>query len=202
MTEQFLHRANVIPVPEQMHREGVPKRMAAHTFGDAGLSHRVRNRSLHHRLVQMIAGRRAEPRIPTDSRGRKHELPPPLRWGIRVLPFERVGKRDTTQPSREIVLVPSSHLLEMLLQIGPHRHRQRRGPIFRALSLPNDNLAALEVNVLHAQLKAFAQPQSRTVLQHHDRLHRATQLADDRRDLVATQHDRQPLRRPRPHDRR
>ena len=52
---------------------------------------------------------------------------------------------------------------EMALEGFDGGRRQNGWPILLTLAAPNDNLPPLEIDVFHAKLKAFLQPQSRAV---------------------------------------
>lgn len=66
-------------------------------------------------------------------------------------------------------------------------------PILAALALADDELQALEVDVLHAQPRALEQPQARAVEQRGHELGCAVELVEECRDLVAGEDDGQPL---------
>jgi hypothetical protein len=54
MAEQLLHRPNVVAVFQEMGRERMPKRMAAHTLRNPRPSHGLSNSPLNDRFVQVV----------------------------------------------------------------------------------------------------------------------------------------------------
>jgi len=54
VTEQFLHRADVIPRFESMRRKSMPKRMAGGRFCDARLAYSAMHSPLEHLFVGMM----------------------------------------------------------------------------------------------------------------------------------------------------
>src|SRR5690606_25519091 len=90
MAQKPLHRANVIPIFEQMGGEAVPQRMACSGFSDTGDSHGLLDRPLNHRFMQVMptsnAGARINRRLPSG----KHKLPAERTVSIRVFSPQRV----------------------------------------------------------------------------------------------------------------
>ena len=86
----------------------MPEGVWTHTFGDAGLPCRVRHRLLNNRFVKVETSRWSPSRIRTLSRGRKHELPGPLRGGVRVLAVKGEREDDTAESPRKISLLDIS----------------------------------------------------------------------------------------------
>ena len=76
--------------------------------------------------------------------------------------------------------------------------RKHRDAILEAFAVAHEDLAAIEVHVLHAQPHPFHDPQSRAIEKAADQRVHAAQLGEHARDLRAGQHDRQPHRTPWP----
>ena len=85
MSEQLLHRADVVAGFQEVGREGVAQGVAAHALGDAGGVGRLADRALRHRVVQMVTAHHAVLRIGGAVIGRKHVLPDPLPARARYL---------------------------------------------------------------------------------------------------------------------
>ena len=81
------------------------------------------------------------------------------------------------------------HIHQVLRQRLPRRGGQHRHPILTALSLPHDDLMAIEIEILDAQIDTLLDPDARPVQQHHDQPHRAGQLLQDRGNLLAAEDD-------------
>jgi len=73
--------------------------------------------------------------------------------------------------------------------------RAFRGPTLLPFTAPHRDLSAIEINVLHPEFQTFLQPQARSVQQHPDDPHRPVQAREDRRHLLAAEHDGKPKRR-------
>src|SRR4029453_17573442 len=63
-------------------------------------------------------------------------------------------------------------------------------PVLLALAASNHNLPPLQIDVLHAELQAFPQPQPRAVQEGHHHPHDAIEMLHDARNLVAAQDNR------------
>ena len=99
-------------VPERSECQSRPRANAWQSCGHGVRAHSLRQtcfprRSshglLHDRLVQVISGRRTPPWIPADSRGREHELPPPVGCRVRILSIDRERQNDAPQSAGSIV---------------------------------------------------------------------------------------------------
>ena len=82
--EQLLQRSDVVPIGQQVRRKGMPEHVRTDPLRETRFPRGLRHRALDHRLVQVIAGGRTEPRIATHATRRKQELPPPLGRGLRI----------------------------------------------------------------------------------------------------------------------
>ena len=80
-----------------------------------GLSHRQFYRSLQSALVEMVAPLQARSRVDAPVGGRKHVLPSPLLWCIRIFPRQRERQVDGAEAITEILLVDLPEGTEMSL---------------------------------------------------------------------------------------
>ena len=137
MPEQFLHRANVVPIFQEMGGEAVAHHMRAEALREASLSPRSSHRLLDDRLVQVIPRWPPVSGIPADPSRRKHELPPPLGRRVGKLAVQRERQDDPSEPARQIPLMQAAHVGQVPRQGLPRRYGQHRHPI-----LSNPSLAA------------------------------------------------------------
>src|SRR5215831_4039275 len=137
--------------------EGMAQRVTARALGDARVAHGVLDRSLHDRLVQVMSTALAGRPVDVESRGRKHPLPGPLAARVRILPCQRPRKLDPAGARSKIAIVLPLHEVQMPSQVGRDDARQGRHPILVALAAADDDLVALEVNVLHPEARALEQ---------------------------------------------
>ncbi len=100
--KQFLDRANVVAHFQQMRGEAVPQRVRPHRFGYPDASSRFADGPLRHGLVQVMPTPLARARVGRDGRGGKDPLPPPFAVRLWVFTRQRVGKRDASEPCRQV----------------------------------------------------------------------------------------------------
>src|SRR5438045_2176924 len=81
------------------------------------------------------------------------------------------------------------------------RSGEDRDPVLVALACPDDDVARLEVDVLHAKPSALEQPQAGAVEKARHELRRPRERCDHRAHLVAREDDREATRTPRAHQR-
>ena len=105
VTQQLLHRPNIIPILQQMRRERVPECMARGVLLDISLPDRGLHCLLQNGLIHVMPSLlTCLPVHPTVLLW-EHELPKPLGRSVGVLPRQRIGKTYPTVPFREITLV-------------------------------------------------------------------------------------------------
>jgi hypothetical protein len=76
--------------------------------------------------------------------------------------------------------------------------RQHDSPVVSTLPVTNDDLASLELHVLHSQLQPLHQSQSGAIEQGSHQQIGTIQLVENRQDFGAGQHDWKPARLLRP----
>jgi hypothetical protein len=91
-------------------------------------------------------------------------------------------------------------MLELRAQLGRERARQRRDTILASLAVAHQNLATLDVEILHAKTHAFAQAQPGPIQHARDQPRRSRHAGEQSPNLIWTQHDRQTDRPPRSHE--
>ena len=143
-------------------------------------------------MAPLVAGAR----IRRARVGRKHVLPHPLACGARILARERERQPDRAESFVEVDAVQLAHVRELLAQRGRDARRQHRHPILVALAVADEDLAARELDVLHAQPHRLHDAQSGAVEQRADQPMDALQACQDARHLLARQDHRQTRRHP------
>src|SRR5713101_870943 len=103
----------------------------------------------------MVSAQCAAARIERARRGREYVLPAPLARGVAPLAFQRGRKVDGPEALRQVALVKRLHFAQMRAQVYESIARKDRHAVLRALAVANDDLAALEIDVFHAQTNAF-----------------------------------------------
>src|SRR5215510_4511795 len=107
--EQFLNRADVMAVFQQVRGERVTEGVAARRFGDPRATDRVLDRALQNGLVQVVPSALSRHAIDINSRRRKHPLPGPLPACARVFPLEGVGQFHPSGTSFQVEPVLPPH---------------------------------------------------------------------------------------------
>ena len=92
-----------------------------------------------------------------------------------------------------------AHAPQMILKWFEERPRKHGDAILLTFALPDGDLPAAEVQILHAQRERFQKPQPRTIEQCAHQAWDTLQFGEDGLGLVAGQHHRQPFRLARPH---
>src|SRR5690606_16985430 len=102
VTEQLLNSANVVTRLEQVGCERMPERVAARRLSDSRAPNSAMHRSLQCRLVHVVTSPFTCNRVAVGARGRKHPLPSPVAWGVRVFGTQRMRKLYIPRPAREV----------------------------------------------------------------------------------------------------
>ena len=105
MAQEFLDRADVVAVFEQVSREGMAKGMWGGVLADAGSARGDRDRALDGTFVEVMAAQLAGIGVQVTSGRGKEPLPRPFARRTRVLPTQGVGERDGAVTRTEVRLV-------------------------------------------------------------------------------------------------
>jgi len=122
--------------------------MAADPLRQARPPDRGCGRALYDGFVEMIARRGAEPKISTDPRGGKYKLPGPVGCRLRILSLERARQDHPADTLAQVALMLPPHLHEMRREARLDAARAQRPPILLALATPDEDLVAVEVQIL------------------------------------------------------
>src|SRR5688572_14047996 len=91
VTQQFLHRADVVSSLQQVCRERVPKSVRRNRSFDAGGTCSCAHLALNTFLVDMMTSQFASPGIDRGADRREHVLPAPLQMSAWILAIQCVG---------------------------------------------------------------------------------------------------------------
>lgn len=157
MSHQLLDGADVVAVLQEVGRERVTKGVAGAVFLDSGFMHCALDGALKVGVVEPVAAELA--RLAVDDRLwiRERPLPGEAEGSIRVLAREGVGQIGAAATAREVALVPCADAAEVGAQWCNEGVGECRDPILSALSGSDDDLPAIEVEVLDAKLEAFGE---------------------------------------------
>jgi hypothetical protein len=114
--EQILHRADVVAALEEMRREGVAQRMAAHGLDNARRDGGALYRPAERVRMDVVPSHHAAARILRPMRRREHELPGPFEARPRVLPRERMRQPHLAEALLAVALVQCANLPKVRLQ--------------------------------------------------------------------------------------
>jgi len=176
VTEQLLHRPNVVAVLEQVRREAMTDRVRPGVLRDPRPANRRGDCFLHRRFMQVEPRRRPPFRIRADRRGGEHELPSPFRRRVRIFSLQGIRQHDPPESVLEIGRMQAANLCKMLPKRINRRSGQRRRSVLLPFAAPDRDLASIEIDIFHPQFQAFLQAQAGTVEQHADDPHRAVQV--------------------------
>ena len=113
MSEQLLHRTDVVPVLQQVGGERMPEGVRGRAPDDPGPARGVLDRPLEDGLVQMMPAELAGEAVAVETRGREDPLPGSFSTGVRVLPQQRRRQFHPATAPRQIVLVLGASDREM-----------------------------------------------------------------------------------------
>ena len=199
MTEQLLHRANVVAALDQRRREAVSKDVGRHPLRDPGPHRRIAHMALDRRLEEMMPPDPPRARASRQPIRRKHPLPPRLEPRPRILPSQRIRQLDLAEPLRQIPRMQPPRRRDLLPQ-RPHRPiRHHRQSIPPPLPIPNSQLPPLEIHVLDSQPQPLEQPQPAAPEQQRHRPRVPLHPLENALHLLDRQHHGNPQRPPRPH---
>jgi hypothetical protein len=110
VTEEFLDRADIVAVLEEVRGEAVSQAVAGGGFDDAGLKTGFTDRALKNRLMEMVSSTLSGHTIDIVPADREHPLPAQLLARVLVLSLKRIGKTYGSEASSDVgvVLVPDS----------------------------------------------------------------------------------------------
>ena len=200
MPQQFLDRPDVVPALEQVGRKRVAQGVATHGFRESGLHRCGAHGFLDSALVKVVTHESARRFVPEDTSGREHPLPRPLPRGVRVLGRQRAGQSDAPRPRREVRIVKRADTGEVGLERRPQRDGEHRVPVLVALPFADEDLVALEVDVLDAEPQPLQEAHAGAVQEPADQVRSPLHAGEQAPDLVPAQHDRQPRGPARAHE--
>jgi hypothetical protein len=162
VTEQGLHRADVLPRFESMRRPGMPQGMAGGRWGAARLASSAMDSPLEHRCVGMMPPDDARARVACEPGGRPHVWPYPVAMGMGRGTLQSVGERDGPMACRQITRVPVLDALARLLSRGGDGLRHHGAALLLALAIPHHDGRGGTIQVCDAQTQPLQQAEPGT----------------------------------------
>ena len=150
VAEEFLNRAGVVAVLEEMGRERVSKSVGACRFRNSGREHGLPYRTLQGTLVQKMPAALATLTMGVVSCRWKDPLPSPFAGRVWVFPGERVGQFDETGALPEVTSVLSVHAPELVRQGLQKGFGQHGNAVLFSLAVAYGELAAFKIHVFDA----------------------------------------------------
>jgi hypothetical protein len=163
MSQQLLHRADVVAVLQEVRREGVPKRVAPCRLQDAGDRNGVLHGTLKRGLVVVMPANLARLGVSIDARGREDPLPCELTPRVWILSAKRVWELHPAGSPPNILLVKPAHPQQVTGQPIFDGARQHHSAIPIALPGPHDDLVLAEIHILDPEAKTLEQANARSV---------------------------------------
>ncbi len=163
MSEELLHGSDVVAVFEKMGSERMTQAVTRRSVRQARLENGLSESPLHGRLMKVMAAPLASDGIHVVTRCGEDPMPRPLSAGVRVLPLQGMREFDPTRAGTEVRVVQSLDGFEMGLQLRVNSRGEHRAAVTRALTAPDDNLVAREIDVLDSKTAALEQAQAGAV---------------------------------------
>jgi hypothetical protein len=123
--------------------------------------------------------------VPAEARGGEDELPRPLASGIRVLRVQRLWQGHASESQGPVGEVNLPRALQLVTQGREDGGGEHGDPVLPAFSLADGDLAAVEVQVLHAEGEGFQEPQPAAVEQGRHQPGHALQPVQQSADLLS-----------------
>ena len=140
VTQEFLHRTNVVTAFEQMRRERVTQRVSGDSLANAGSERSAPHSALNAGLMNVMPANLPGPRIDRQLSRWKQVLPTNLLRRMRKLTRERIGKEHLAVSTRDIFFMQRDDGCDLLLKRFDVAPRQRHNPILLPLTIANDDL--------------------------------------------------------------
>src|SRR5688572_24827836 len=184
MSEQFLNRANVVAVLEEMSGERMPEGVAAHTFVKAGFLGGLFHCALEGGFIEVVTALNATARVKRTPGGGKNVLPEEITGSVWVFSLECVREVDFTIALSQVLFMPDAGAFHLTFEVGSDGIGQRGNPVFFPLAIADRDGLVFEVNILDAQAYALHQTQAGTVEQLSHELMCAAQVVDDMKNFL------------------
>ena len=133
--EQFLHRADIVAVFQEVGGEAMAEGMATGRLVNARQLGRLSDGSLRAGLAEVMAAYNAGAGVSREAPGGEDVLPAPLFVSVRVLAFEGVREIDRTIAVVQVVLVKHSDALQMFLEGGAKALREHRHAVYLSFTV-------------------------------------------------------------------
>ena len=157
VAEELLDGADVVAGFEQVSREAVPQAVASGVLRDLSGAAGITEGALEYGFVQVVPS--ASPgRVIVVTGCRKDPLPRPFLMGKRELVRKRPGQLDVAGPIGNVPVKEAAHLVQVSAQRGAELRRQERDAVSSAFAVTHEQLASVEIDVLHTQAGTFEEP--------------------------------------------
>ena len=164
--EEFLNRADVVPVLKQMGCKGMAERVRSCWLCHSGFLNGLFHRFLHYGFVKMAPASFTRHPVGLVTGCGKYPLPSPLFSGVGVFALQGVRQCDPPQAAFEIAPVLLLDYFEMLSERFFQRCRKHRVPIFVSFAGTHNYLVGGEIDIFDPQLQTLHQSQARSVEKH------------------------------------
>ncbi len=187
MAKKLLDGPDIVASFEQVGREGVTEGVAGDSLCDAHRASGVVDGALNRAFVKVVAMLVAGESVAVCARRGEDELPAPFQWRGWILPDECRRQHSPTIATREIALVKSLHPGEVIAKRLNEQARQNGHAILPPFSGADQQLAAIEVEILDAQMQRLEQAESGSVEESADKVVGVGQCGQQPVDLVGGQ---------------
>src|SRR5690606_15121747 len=147
---------------------------------------------LNRRFVEMVPSTLARRGIGVVPLRGEQPLPGEFAGRARRLPGERARQLHRAGAPPEVAVMNLADACDLSGDFDTCDFGQHDSAVIPTLSVPNDDLASLEVHVFHPELQALHEPQPGAIEQGSNQPVDATQLMENRQYLGASHHDGKP----------
>src|SRR3990170_4430798 len=178
----------VIASLKQVGGEAMAEGVAGDGLVDGGQEGGLTHGFLQTAFVQVVSAREPRAGVCGEALGGEYVLPPPLAVAVGILALQRVGQVDGAVALGHVFGVHVFDAGQMFLQAGDDVLGQHGDAVLLALALAEDDEPAFEIQVLHAQARAFKGAQAAAIEDLGHDLVRAGYGADDAEHFRLREH--------------
>jgi hypothetical protein len=194
VAEELLDGADVVAGFEEVGGEGVPEAVGGDVLGDPGEGRAQLDGSLDDGLVEVVAAGLSGAGVKVGAGRGEEPLPGPRAGGVRVLEVESVGELDVSRSVAEVGLVLGVDLAQVRAELGDETRREGGDAVPSAFAVSEEDLAAVEVEVLDSKGGALEEAKSRSIEERGDEARSSVHLVEERGDLFGREHDGEAVR--------
>jgi len=168
--------------------------MAADSLVDPGIADGLFDRSVNHRVVEMVSANDSGSGIGPAGARREDILPSPIDCGLGVFTGEGGRHVDAAETIGQILLMEVPDPVEVVLEALSAGAWQQGYSVFATLAVTDRDCAESEVDILDAEPEALEDPHPSAIEQHDDELDGAFEAGKEGAHLLSAEDGGKSLR--------